>query len=121
MKPSEYGKYRGVNVFDAFNYEYGYNRRYVEVNDYIPPSDEELQSSVLEILNKYKKYPTISLPQDEWNYVIKNYKQGISKNPFYKVYESGTDAKYNHKMIDPIGKIIRNSSFDEFYGGGVVD
>ena len=121
MKPSEYGKYRGVNVFDAFNYEYGYNRRYVEVDDYIPPSDEELQSSVLEILNKYKKYPTISLPQDEWNYVIKNYKQGISKNPFYKVYESGTDAKYNHKMIDPIGKIIRNSSFDEFYGGGVVD
>lgn len=40
---------------------------------------------------------------------------------WYKVYRFGTDSKYGHYMIDPIGMRRRNSTMMEFYGGCVID
>ena len=54
-------------------------------------------------------------------FIRKNYVKGDSEGKFYKVYRRGNDAKYGHYMINPYTKHWRNSTFKEFYGGGIVD
>ena len=54
-------------------------------------------------------------------FIKENYTKGDSEGKFYKVYRQGNDAKYGHYMINPHTKHWRNSTFDEFYGGGIVD
>lgn len=54
-------------------------------------------------------------------FIKENYAEGNSEGKFYKVYRQGNDAKYGHYMINPRTKHWRNSTFDEFYGGGIVD
>jgi len=54
-------------------------------------------------------------------FIKENYTKGDSEGKFYKVYRQGNDAKYGHYMINPHTKCWRNSTFDEFYGGGIVD
>lgn len=54
-------------------------------------------------------------------FIRENYKVGNSEGKFYKVYREGNDAKYGHYMVNPHTMCRRSSSFDEFYGGGIVD
>lgn len=43
------------------------------------------------------------------------------KETWYKVYYDNCDAKYGQFMVCPTLKQWRNVTFDEFYGGGIVD
>ena len=54
-------------------------------------------------------------------FIKENYTEGNSEGKFYKVYREGNDAKYGHYMINPHTMRRRGSTFDEFYGGGIVD
>ena len=40
---------------------------------------------------------------------------------WHKVYPSGRDSKYCCFMIEPEQMLRRSVTFDEFYGGGIVD
>ena len=62
---------------------------------------------------------SISIEMDE--FIRKNYTECDSEGKFYKVYRTGNDAKYGHYMVNPRTMHWRNSTFDEFYGGGIVD
>jgi hypothetical protein len=55
------------------------------------------------------------------DFIKKNYTEGNSEGKFYKVYREGNDAKYGHYMINPRTMHWRGSTFNEFYGGGIVD
>ena len=67
------------------------------------------------------RFRTISISPEMDEFIRKNYIKGDSEGKFYKVYRSGNDAKYGHYMINPYTKHWRNSTFSEFYGGGIVD
>lgn len=54
-------------------------------------------------------------------FIRENYTEGNDNGKFYKVYREGNDAKYGHYMINPLTRHRRNSTFDEFYGSGIVD
>ena len=54
-------------------------------------------------------------------YIRDNYTEGNDDGKFYKVYRRGNNSKYGHYMINPITKHKRSSTFDEFYGGGIVE
>lgn len=64
-----------------------------------------------------------SISKEMHDFIRENYcfSAGNNEGKFYKVYCEGTDAKYNHYMVNPVTMIWRNSTFDEFYGGGIVD
>ncbi len=61
----------------------------------------------------------ISLEMDK--FIKENYIKVNSEGKFYKVYRQGNDTKYGHYMINPRTKRWCNSTFSEFYGGGIVD
>lgn len=44
-----------------------------------------------------------------------------NEDKWFKVYYDNTDAKYGQFMVNPSLKQWRNVTFDEFYGGGIVD
>lgn len=48
-------------------------------------------------------------------------KEDSAGRKWYKVYFDGTDSKYSSFMICPDTKERRSTSFEEFYGGAVVD
>lgn len=59
------------------------------------------------------------------DYIQMNYER-IGQNDtagrtWLKVYRKGTDAKFGHYMVCLDTKQRRDSTFDEFYGGGFVD
>ena len=66
-----------------------------------------------------------SISQEAYDYIMKNYKKlsrdSIGNKKWVKVYIAGNDAKYGSFMICVDTKEWRNVSFDEFYGGGIVD
>lgn len=71
-----------------------------------------------------RNFPRLSLP-NEFREEFRNYKR-VDENDtkgrtWYKVYWEGTDCKYGAFMISPDTKEYRNTTFSEFYGGGVVD
>lgn len=76
-----------------------------------------------DVINKVSNYKwgiqSISKEMDE--FIKQNYTEGNSEGKFYKVYREGNDPKYGHYMINPETMKWRNSTFDEFYGGGIVD
>lgn len=65
--------------------------------------------------------PCIRISKEMDAFIQENYTEGDSKGKFYKVYREGNDAKYGHYMINPHTMHWRSSTFDEFYGGGIVD
>ena len=65
--------------------------------------------------------PCISISEKMDDFIKKNYVKGNDLGKFYKVYRRGNDAKYGHYMINPVTMHWRDSTFDEFYGGGIVD
>lgn len=67
------------------------------------------------------KWSCICISKEMDAFIRENYTKGNDTGKFYKVYREGNDAKYGHYMINPITMHKRNSTFDEFYGGGVVD
>lgn len=67
------------------------------------------------------KYGIQSITEEMDRFIRKNYEEGDSEGKFYKVYRQGNDAKYGHYMVNPRTMHWRGSTFDEFYGGGIVD
>ena len=67
------------------------------------------------------KYGIQSISEEMDKFIRSNYTEGNSEGKFYKVYRKGNDAKYGHYMVNPRTMCWRNSTFDEFYGGGIVD
>lgn len=63
----------------------------------------------------------ICISEEMDKFIRENYTKGDSEGQFYKVYRKGNDAKYGHYMINPHTMHWRGSTFDEFYGGGIVD
>ncbi len=55
------------------------------------------------------------------DFIRENYTEGDSEGKFYKVYRKGNDCKYGHYMVNPRTMRYRNSTFDEFYSGSIVD
>lgn len=71
-----------------------------------------------------RNFPRLGLP-NKFQEEFRNYKR-VDENDtkgrtWYKVYWEGTDCKYGAFMISPDTKEYRNTTFSEFYGGGVVD
>lgn len=57
-------------------------------------------------------------------FIQKNYKEVASGYPhgnWFKVCRRGNDYKYGSYMIEPNLMLWRGQTFNEFYGGGVVD
>ena len=54
----------------------------------------------------------VCISEEMDRFIRDNYTKGDSEGKFYKVYRQGNDA---HTMR------YRGSTFDEFYGGGIVD
>lgn len=65
--------------------------------------------------------PCICISKEMDKFIKENYTEGNSEGKFYKVYREGNDAKYGHYMINPHTMHRRDSTFSEFYGGGIVD
>ena len=63
----------------------------------------------------------ICISEEMDKFIRENYTKGDSEGKFYKVYRKGNDTKYGHYMINPHTMHWRGSTFDEFYGGGIVD
>lgn len=63
----------------------------------------------------------VSVTKEMDDYIKQNYTKGDDDGKFYKVYREDNDEKYGHYMINPLTMHWRNSTFDEFYGGGIVD
>ena len=82
--------------------------------------------SIINELEKVQKngYNT-SISQEAYDYIMKNYKKisrdAIGNKKWVKVYVLGNDAKYSSFMICVDTKEWRNTSFNEFYGNGIVD
>jgi hypothetical protein len=70
---------------------------------------------------EFTKFHIICIPEEMDKFIRKNYTEGNSEGKFYKVYRQGNDAKYGHYMINPHTMHRRDSTFSEFYGGGIVD
>ena len=67
------------------------------------------------------RFHIVCISEEMDKFIKKNYTEGNSEGKFYKVYREGNDAKYGHYMINPHTMRWRGSTFDEFYGGGIVD
>ena len=76
---------------------------------------------VITFLAENAKWSCIAISTEMNDFIKKNYTEGDSEGKFYKVYQEGNDAKYGHYMINPRTMKWRGSTFDEFYGGGIVD
>jgi hypothetical protein len=76
---------------------------------------------VITFLAENAKWSCIAISTEMNDFIKKNYTEGNSEGKFYKVYREGNDAKYGHYMINPQTMKWRGSTFDEFYGGGIVD
>jgi len=76
-----------------------------------------------EVINtcESSRFHLICISPEMDKFIKENYTKGDSEGKFYKVYRQGNDAKYGHYMINPRTKRWRNSTFSEFYGGGIVD
>lgn len=76
-----------------------------------------------EVINtcESSRFHLICISPEMDKFIKENYVEGDSEGKFYKVYRQGNDAKYGHYMINPRTKRWRNSTFSEFYGGGIVD
>lgn len=77
------------------------------------------------IIEKLKA--NIDLTNEEHDFISSHYK--FLKNPTKQelsyswvcVCRPGSDSKYGHYYICPEKMLMRSSTFDEFYSGGIVD
>jgi len=63
----------------------------------------------------------IAISYEMDKFIKNNYSKGNSDGKFYTVCIKGNDFKYGRYKIDPYNMVWRTTSFDEFYGGGIVD
>ena len=80
-----------------------------------------IQQDVINCLERQSKWPCICISEEMDKFIRNNFKEGNDNGKFYKVYRAGNDAKYGHYMVNPISGLFRSSTFDEFYGSGIVD
>lgn len=80
-----------------------------------------INEEVISHIEANGKYGIQSISEEMDKFIRSNYTEGNSEGKFYKVYRQGNDAKYGHYMVNPRTMCWRNSTFDEFYGGGIVD
>lgn len=77
-----------------------------------------------EYCSQNSKYGRFSIPKEyasEINSYTKVDENTHKQENWYKVYYAGTDSKYGAFMICPDTKEWRHTTFEEFYGGSVVD
>lgn len=73
---------------------------------------------------QHSKLGRFSIPREyesEINSYTKVDKDANKQGCWYKVYYAGTDSKYYAFMICPDTKEWRHTTFEEFYGGSIVD
>ena len=82
-----------------------------------------------DVINASKKFYGGSncVSAEMWQFIKDNYRQ-VEKDygeknggTWHKVYCQGCDCKYGTQMIEPTLMLRRQTTFDEFYGGGIVD
>lgn len=88
-------------------------------------AQKQTKSVTAELEKVQKNGYNTSISDEAYDFIMKNYKKisrdsGGNKN-WVKVHVAGNDAKYGSFMICVDTKEWRNVSFDEFYGGGIVD
>lgn len=85
-------------------------------------SQDDIDDQLNELKNS--KWPNSSISNELNDYILKNFKK-VNKNDtegkWIKVHKTGNDSKYGSFMINIDRKLRRDTNFDEFYGGGVVD
>lgn len=85
-------------------------------------SQDDIEDQLNELNNS--KWPNSSISNELNDYILKNFKK-VNKNDtegkWIKVHKAGNDSKYGSFMINIERKLRRDTNFDEFYGGGVVD
>ncbi len=75
-----------------------------------------------DIITKVKVWRDGELTEEENRFIDKNYTKASSTDgDFYGVLKIGNDYKYGRYFIDPVNMTWRGTTFDEFYGGGIVD
>ena len=62
---------------------------------------------------------TITYQMDK--FIRNNYTETNSSGKFFTVCRKGNDTKYGRYKIDPYNMVWRGLTFNEFYGGGIVD
>lgn len=97
-----------------------------DIKDMLPnkalTSSSNIQNEIKTI--KGYRYNQSSISDELDSYIKNNYKKVNSYDDnqrWFKVHKSGNDAKYGSYMVCFDTKEWRNRTFDEFYGGGIVD
>jgi hypothetical protein len=70
------------------------------------------------------RWPNSSISDELADYIKKEFKNAPdndTKGKWIKVHRAGSDSKYGSFMINIERKLRRDTNFDEFYGGGIVD
>ena len=84
----------------------------------IPASDK---AKLIELNSKLTKNKGGALSSDEMSLLKKYYKEDKNLSVKYPCNRKGSDVKYGSFFVDPINMKWRGKTFDEFYGGGIVD
>ena len=88
-------------------------------------AQKQTKSVTAELEKVQKNGYNTSISQEAYDFIMKNYKKisrdSVGNKKWVKVYIAGNDAKYGSFMICVDTKEWRNTSFDEFYGSGIVD
>lgn len=76
-----------------------------------------------EIIKKKISEGKTRLTFAENSYIHSNYRRAksIKDGNWVCVCLEGSDWKYGRYYIDPDRKLMRDCTFNEFYGGGIVD
>lgn len=85
-------------------------------------SQSDIDDQLKELNNT--RWPNSSISDELADYIKKEFKKAPDNDTngkWIKVHRAGSDSKYGSFMINIDRKLWRNTSFDEFYGGGVVD
>ena len=85
-------------------------------------SQSDIDDQLKELNNA--RWPNSSISDELADYIKKEFKEADrndTNGKWIKVHRAGSDSKYGTFMINIDRKLWRDTTFDEFYGGGIVD
>ena len=97
-----------------------------DIKAMFPNKNEDSSYNIKKEITAIKgyRYNQASISDELDSYIKKNYKKVSSYDDsqrWFKVHKAGNDAKYGSYMVCFDTKEWRGKTFDEFYGGGIVD
>lgn len=129
----DHGSYSGNNI-DRFVYIHKTNFSVITESALAKETFDKVKNNLArkqtnsvtaELEQVQKNGYSTSISDEAVDFIIKNYKKvsrdSIGNKKWVKVHAKRSDAKYGSFMICVDSKEWRNTSFDEFYGGGIVD